>query len=130
MAFHVARCVGFTDYFGAIPVDEDAFPPDDLTTYGYENEVVLLVPITLAPGLRPGQYELKAKVSWLECEQSCIPGSAEVAATISAGSETKASAAAELIQAWQKKLPSPGDHLSARAWWEPSAKADLRPLVL
>ncbi len=111
------------------PVPEK-FPPDDLTTYGYENEVVLLVPLKLAPDLAPGPHELKAKVAWLECEQSCIPGSAEVSVSLNVGNETKASPDAELIQTWQKKLPEPGKDLSVRAGWESSAKGDMRTLVL
>src|ERR1022692_1041138 len=35
------------------PVPEK-LPPDDLVTYVYENEVVLIVPLTLAPDLKPG----------------------------------------------------------------------------
>src|SRR5438552_8653568 len=40
----------------------------ELTTYIYENDVVLLVPLTLVPGLAQGPLDLKAKASWLECE--------------------------------------------------------------
>src|SRR5262249_13683158 len=35
--------------------------------YGYEDEVVLLVPLKLSADLAPGSHELKAKVIWLEC---------------------------------------------------------------
>jgi thiol:disulfide interchange protein len=111
------------------PVPEK-FPPEDLTTYGYKDEVVLLVPLRLANDLKPGPQELKAKVSWLECEQSCIPGSADVATTLNIGPETKSSAHAALIQAWQKKLPESGRDLSTAARWESPASGDTRPLVL
>src|SRR2546422_5060924 len=39
----------------------------DFVTYVYHNEVVLLVPLTLANNLPAGPLELKANVSWLEC---------------------------------------------------------------
>src|SRR5437773_4835686 len=52
-------------------------PDEDLTTYIYEDEVVLLVPLKLARDLVPGSRNLQAKVSWLECEVQCVPGSAK-----------------------------------------------------
>ena len=67
-------------------------PPAEVTTYGYEHEVVLLVPLTLAPDLEPGPLVLKAKLSWLECKEQCVPGSASVEATLNIGDETKPSA--------------------------------------
>jgi thiol:disulfide interchange protein DsbD len=83
----------------------EKFPPVEVTTYGYENEVVLLVPLKLANDLRPGQLDLKADVSWLECKEVCIPGRASVQATLNIGTQTKASADAALIQLWQGKMP-------------------------
>ena len=63
---------------GAIqwPVPEK-LPDEDLTTYIYTNEVVLLVPLKLAADVRPGPLDLKAEVSWLECDVQCVPGAAE-----------------------------------------------------
>src|ERR1022692_1197269 len=111
------------------PVPEK-LPPDDLVTYVYENEVVLIVPLTLAPDLKPGLCELKASVSWLECKEQCVPGSAEINATLNVGTETKPSPDTVLIETWQKQLPKPGKDLSALAWWEKNAAGDLRPLIL
>ena len=108
----------------------EKLPDKELTTYIYNNDVVLLVPLTLAPGLRPGPLELKAKVKWLECETLCEPANANVQAVLNIGSGTRPSKDAALIETWQKKLPSSGESLSARAWWESSAKGDLRPLLL
>jgi thiol:disulfide interchange protein len=105
-------------------------PPDDLVTYVYENEVVLLVSLTLAPGLKPGARVLKASVSWLECKEQCIPGGAEISATLNIGPETNVSPDAALIESWQKELSKPGNDLSARAWWEKNATGDMRPLML
>ena len=67
----------------------EKLPPAEVSTYGYENEVVLLVPLTLASNLSAGSLNLAAKVSWLECKESCIPASANVATKINVGSETK-----------------------------------------
>ena len=40
--------------------------------------IILLVPLKLAADLKPGPLDLKAKVSWLECKEACIPGSGDV----------------------------------------------------
>ncbi len=105
-------------------------PPDDLLTYIYENEVVLIVPLHLAPDLKAGSYTLKAKLSWLECKEQCLPGSDELTATLIVGDETKSSAEAGLIQSWQSKLPQSGDGLSVRAWWEKPQSEKSRPVIL
>src|SRR5436309_6689699 len=111
------------------PVPEK-LPADDLTAYIYENDVVLLVPLKLAPDVPPGALELKAKVSWIECEALCVPGDATVRATLTAGTDTKPSKDAGLISEWQKQLPQSGAGLSARAGWEKAATGDTRPLIL
>src|SRR6266702_4390168 len=86
-----------------------------LTTYIYLNEAALLVPITLAENVPAGEIELKAAVAWLECEQVCVPGKAEVKATLTVGPASKASADAGLIEAALKKLPLKGLELARRA---------------
>ena len=53
---------------------------EGLTTFVFHDEATLLVPLKLAADLKPGQLEFKAKVSWLECEELCIPGDATVSA--------------------------------------------------
>ena len=111
------------------PVPEK-LPPDDLTTYIFQNDVVLLVPLKLAPDLQPGPRELKATVSWLECKEQCVPGKADVTSSLTIGAESKPSQNLDLIQSWQKKLPQPGNELSAHAWWEKGTNEDTRPLTL
>ncbi|CAB4243259.1 Thiol:disulfide interchange protein [Methylacidimicrobium sp. AP8] len=52
-------------------------PP--LTSYGYEGEAWLLITVTPPASLPVGQtLALSAKVSWVECAQSCLPGSGEL----------------------------------------------------
>src|SRR5260221_786056 len=48
-------------------------PPAEVTTYGYENEVILIVPLTLATNSPAGPIDLKANVSWLAHKEVCIP---------------------------------------------------------
>ena len=108
----------------------EKLPDEDLTTYIYTNEAVLLVPLQLAADLQPGPLDLKASVSWLECDVQCIPGDASVQATLNIGADSKPSKDASLLQTWQTKLPKSGDGLSARAWWETPAAGKPRSLVL
>lgn len=102
----------------------------DLTTYIYSNQVVLLASLELAPNLPPGSLALKAKVSWLECDVQCVPGHADVQGTLNVGTETKPSQSAPLLQTWQKKLPQTNDALTATAHWEGTATGDMRPLII
>jgi thiol:disulfide interchange protein len=102
---------------------------DDLTSYLYDHEVVLLLPIALASNLPPGPLLLKAQVSWLECSTACIPGKADVASTLNIDTETKAGAGANLIDAWQNKLPQSSSGVAAKASWQKPAAGDLRPLI-
>ncbi len=90
----------------------EKFPPVEVTTYGYTNEVVLLVPLTLASNLPAGPLDLKANVSWLECKEVCIPASQAIEAKLNIGSKAKSSADEALIDTWWKK--SAGDFVSRR----------------
>ena len=108
----------------------EKLPPAEVTTYGYDDEVMLVVPLKLAADLKPGPLDLKAKVSWLECKESCIPGNGDIEATLNIGSETKPSANAALIEAWEKKVPPTDEPFSFKAWWEGPAKDDLRSLII
>lgn len=105
-------------------------PPAEVITYGYEDEVVLIVPLKLAADLKPGPLDLKAKVSWLECKEQCIPAKTIVQATLNIGTETKPSADAALISLWQTRTPSPEKLFSFRAHWEKFVDDDTRTLII
>ena len=110
----------------------EKFPPAEVTTYGYTNEVMLLVPLTIETNsnLPIGQVDLKANISWLECNpEVCIPAKQDVEAKLNIGSETKTSAEAAMIEAWKKKVPQPFD-LSLSAWWEMTTNGDTRTLII
>ena len=96
----------------------EKFPPVEVTTYGYTNEVMLLVPLTLASNLPAGPLDLKANVSWLECKDVCVPASQNVEAKLNIGGETKTSADAATIEAWREKVPNLVTNGYAAAWWE------------
>ncbi len=108
----------------------EKLPDADLTTYIYSNEVVLLAPIELRAGLSPGRVVLRAQVSWLECQNSCIPGRDEVEATLEIGAQTAPSKDAAMLESWQAKLPKPATGVAARAAWEKAPAGNTRPLIL
>jgi len=50
-------------------------PP--LTNYGYDNEVILPLSLVAPADVRPGaRARLRAQADWLECRETCVPGSA------------------------------------------------------
>lgn len=104
--------------------------PDDLTTYIYHGETVLVVPLKIGAGAKSGPLEIKAKVSWLECKNVCIPGDALVRATLQIAETPKPSADAAWLESWQKHLPNTSEGLAAQARWEKAATGDTRPLIL
>jgi thiol:disulfide interchange protein len=108
----------------------EKLPPAEVTTYGYDDEVVLLVPLKLAANLKSGPLDLKAKVSWLECKEACIPGSGSVEATLNIGNETKSSADAVTIESWQNKVPKSAANLTVNAWWYDSTNVNPRSLLI
>jgi thiol:disulfide interchange protein DsbD len=105
-------------------------PDQEFTTYIYESETMLLVPLTLGPELKPGTLDLQAEVKWLECKVQCVPGSETVKASLGIAPETKPSSSAGLIEAWQKKVPRPGGPPALRATWEAPANVNPRSLIL
>lgn len=105
-------------------------PPAEVTTYGYDEEVVLLVPLALDKNIAPGELNLSARVSWLECKEQCIPGSSQVQAALTLGDDEKASADAEGLKLWQAKVPRPARGFTAQAMWKKPAGEDARPLLI
>jgi len=56
-------------------------PLGPLMDYGYEDEVLYPFRLEIAKSARPGTVVLHAKVDWLVCRSSCIPGKAELEIT-------------------------------------------------
>ena len=84
-----------------------------LISYAYENEVLL--PFVLKPEASQtsaGAQEAVAKISWLECQEACIPGDDEVSFGFSVGSESE-SAEAEVVKKAFESLPKPRTDISA-----------------
>jgi thiol:disulfide interchange protein DsbD len=108
----------------------EKLPPAEVTTYGYQGEVVLLVPLKLAADVKPGALALSAKVSWLECKEQCIPADGTVQATLNVGGETKSSADAELLKQWQSKTPRAEKMFSFKVRWDKKVGSDTRTIII
>lgn len=55
-----------------------------LANYGYEDEVLLSVPIAVA-GDAAGPWQVKLHAQWLSCRQECIPEEAELSLSLEPG---------------------------------------------
>lgn len=100
-----------------------------LLTYVYEQQIILLVPLKISADAKPGSINLSGVVSWLECQEQCIPGNGPVSAALSIGPERKSSSDAALIESAKSKLPQSGQNLGATAAWEKPTAPDTRPVV-
>jgi len=73
------------------------FEDEGIVSFGYDGQVLLTSPISIEPGVLPGEYPIRATVSWLVCQSSCIPGGAELATTLTVGPDGKASSVRPLF---------------------------------
>jgi thiol:disulfide interchange protein DsbD len=99
-----------------------SLPP--LVNFGYENEAVLLTEILAGPQGKAAPV-LKAHVSWLVCEEICVPGKAELTLPLewTTGKPT-ASADGAFLGAQRNHIPS------ASAKWKSTAEVSEKNLRL
>lgn len=94
--------------------------PGNIAVNAYRDEVLLMVPITAPPNLPDGPGDivrLGADVSWLACEQTCIPGGArlDLELPVAVGGPPTAPANAELFAKFRARLPGPAGPAAAAA---------------
>jgi len=80
-------------------------PIGTLANYGYEQTVLLPVPLTVVPGFSAQQLDIKLKAVWLVCRQECIPQEGEFSLSLPAQGSTAASGM--LFQAALNAAPKP-----------------------
>lgn len=74
-------------------------------TYGYEDEVLLLIPVKVGKSVAPsGNAVIHADATWLCCKETCIEGGAKLHINIPLSAESRP-ANAELFKTWQQRLP-------------------------
>jgi thiol:disulfide interchange protein DsbD len=117
------------------PVPEKTVTPagdNPLYTYGYEDLVILLVPIKLAADLHPGAVELSAEVGWMECKDTCNRYTAKVSGSLTVGSADKPSPNATLLEEWRARLPLTNSDapFGVTGRWESAALGSPRAVVI
>jgi thiol:disulfide interchange protein DsbD len=89
-----------------------------ILNYGYEGDLILPILITPPASLQPGSnLTLSASVTWLECAQICLPGSANLSLTL----PIQANPASDprwqpAIAATLANLPQPPSSFNVSAW--------------
>jgi len=63
-------------------------PVGTLANYGYENTVLLPVPLTVAPAFNAAQLNVKLHAAWLVCRKECIPQEGEFTLSLPVKSST------------------------------------------
>jgi DsbC/DsbD-like thiol-disulfide interchange protein len=79
--------------------------------YGYEDDVLLMVPVTLPAGAPAagGEVKIDADVSWLVCKEECIKGGAKLSISLPVSASAGQPANRELFDAWRARLPVAAD---------------------
>jgi thiol:disulfide interchange protein DsbD len=97
-------------------------------SYGYEDEVLLLLPVTVPKDLAPtGTAHFTADTRWLSCKETCIEGRAKLTLDLPVRPVAKP-ANHELFEKWRQRLPVPkGAESEALARTEQSVAADGSP---
>ena len=93
---------------GAIewPAPQRLFIPP-LANYGYEDEIVLPVPLQVPAAIEGERVRFAGRASWLMCREVCIPGDADVALEMPVQRSGKAARSrfAALFEAADSRMP-------------------------
>jgi thiol:disulfide interchange protein DsbD len=80
-------------------------PIGTLANYGYENTVLLPVPLTVAKSFNGEQLDIKLKAAWLVCKQECIPQEGDF--TLSIPTKSSTALQSQIFQAAFDAAPKP-----------------------
>lgn len=90
-------------------------PAGPLMNYGYEGDTLLLTTLQVPANLQPGSpVTLVGKAEWLECNDVCIPGSADISLTLPVKPQAAPSQHAALFDHARKLVPTTMPGLTAR----------------
>ena len=94
---------GFTAGLIQWPVPQKKTEPGDIQVYAYGGRVLLLTSITPASTVS-GNVTLRADVSWLVCEEICVPGGAKLDLTLPVAKSAEP-ANTSLFEEFRSQLP-------------------------
>jgi len=90
------------------PLPHKYIESGDVLTYGYAGQTMLLVPMSIDRSLKPGSsLEIRAAVSWLECEAICVPGEAEESIKIRVAEASAPSTDETVFARYRAEVPAP-----------------------
>lgn len=85
----------------------ERFPAGPLLIFGYAKELILVTEVTPPARIPDGPVQLGADVTWLACEEACIPGSANVSLALPVDTAPRRSQWSGPIEAWLGRCPLP-----------------------
>ena len=80
----------------------------DEVLYGYDSEVVFLLPIKAPTGINSSPH-FKVKLSWLACKEVCLPGEAILEFNADSVTSVRRKENQKLLDRWTARLPQPGN---------------------
>ena len=94
------------------------FADGTLVSYGYATEVLLSAVISVPAAAAAESLEIGADVSWLGCQEACVPGRASLSQRLSIvpAPTVPAPAAAALFDRFEARWPRPSDQWQVAAW--------------
>jgi thiol:disulfide interchange protein DsbD len=82
------------------------FKTGPLVSYGYDREVLLPVELRVPASLSARDVRLAAHVDWLECQEICLPGKAELSLVLPVRPAAAPSPEASLFAQARERLPA------------------------
>ena len=106
-------------------------PIGTLANYGYEQTVLLPVPLTVAAGFKASELEIRLRASWLVCKKECIPQEGEFVLNIPSKSSSgiSSSAFAATFAASPRALAASSSQITVGAKAIAIGLADLPPAL-
>lgn len=80
----------------------------DAALYGYDSEVVFLLPIKVSVGSKFSPH-FKIKMSWLACKEVCLPGEATLEFNADSVNTAQRKENQKILDRWTARLPQPGE---------------------
>ncbi len=78
-----------------------------LLDFVFDEEVTLIIPLSVAPDFKADRVNINAAIDWLVCKESCLPGGANVSINVPVGEPLNSSHAAASFEATRIRLPQP-----------------------
>jgi thiol:disulfide interchange protein DsbD len=84
------------------------YASSDDVLYGYDSEVVFLLPIK-APNGATASPHFNIKLTWLACKEVCLPGETTLAFNADSVSSIERKENQKILDHWTARLPQPGN---------------------